>query len=83
MFVFHILEAYDDDEDCSVVVVVVVILQELQWPMVRDLVSSEKESERTALTEIIIRHGERVRGKGQVAMSEREGERDRTRHLSN
>ena len=49
MFVFHILEACDDDEeeDCSVVVVVVVvILQELQWPVVKDLVSSENESER-------------------------------------
>jgi hypothetical protein len=39
---FHILRVGDDNEDCSIVVVVV-ILKELEWQLVKDLVSRERE----------------------------------------
>ncbi len=39
---FHILRVEDDNEDCSIVVVVV-ILKELEWQLVKDLVSRERE----------------------------------------
>ncbi len=41
MFMFHILRVWDDNKDCSIVVVV--ILEELEWQLVKDPVSRERE----------------------------------------
>jgi hypothetical protein len=71
---FHILRVEDDNEDCSIVVVVV-ILKELEWQLVKDLVSRErkkKKSDRDNYPACI--HSE----KGQVVMSEREAENSST-----
>jgi hypothetical protein len=41
---FHILRVWDDNEDCSIIIiVVVVILEELEWQLVKDLVSKTEK----------------------------------------
>lgn len=64
VFMFHILRARDDNEDCFVfvvvvvmmmVVVIIIILDELEWQLVKDLLSLKEEK----LTGIIIRQREK------------------------